>query len=264
MVRFYGFLLSRRSICSYPRHHSPSLLLQSLLEGSYRSYGTALFNQSRVLSNSNFGNVASGRDWLKIGLLKANLGVARSIHSTAHLSRDFYEVLGVSKGATASDSKKAYYGLAKKLHPDTNKDDPEAEKKFQEVQKAYEVLKDDEKRQQYDQLAQKMALLMNLTLGYVVMSDMFLKSSVVFTVVKLFVVFICLLGAILLMHPPALLNVAYAGINVRHSYSFGDQYVHFNVSIPTNLTQRQRQLLEEFAKEEHGDYDKDAAAGALG
>uniref|UniRef100_A0A2N9F6R7 CR-type domain-containing protein n=1 Tax=Fagus sylvatica TaxID=28930 RepID=A0A2N9F6R7_FAGSY len=43
-------------------------------------------------------------------------------------------------------------GLAKKLHPDTNKDDPEAEKKFQEVQRAYEVLKDDEMRQQYDQV----------------------------------------------------------------------------------------------------------------
>ncbi|GMP62537.1 hypothetical protein CsSME_00024608 [Camellia sinensis var. sinensis] len=42
--------------------------------------------------------------------------------------------------------------LAKQLHPDTNKDDPEAEKKFQEVQKAYEVLKDEEKRAQYDQV----------------------------------------------------------------------------------------------------------------
>ncbi|KAL0464392.1 UNVERIFIED_CONTAM: Chaperone protein dnaJ GFA2, mitochondrial [Sesamum latifolium] len=70
----------------------------------------------------------------------------------SQLSRDFYDVLGVSKNATASEIKKAYYGLAKKLHPDTNKDDPEAEKKFQEVQKAYEVLKDEEKRQQYDQL----------------------------------------------------------------------------------------------------------------
>lgn len=42
--------------------------------------------------------------------------------------------------------------LAKKLHPDTNKSDPETEKKFQEVQAAYEVLKDDDKRQQYDQV----------------------------------------------------------------------------------------------------------------
>ncbi|CAM8954972.1 unnamed protein product [Rhodiola kirilowii] len=53
---------------------------------------------------------------------------------------------------TASEIKKAYYGMAKKLHPDQNKDDPEAEKKFQEVSKAYEILKDEEKRSVYDQV----------------------------------------------------------------------------------------------------------------
>ncbi|GAA0175385.1 chaperone [Lithospermum erythrorhizon] len=53
------------------------------------------------------------------------------------------------------------------------------------------------------------------------------------------------------------------GIKSKNSYSFGDQYVHFNVSIPSNLTQRQRQLIEEFAKEEQGEY-KGAAAGASG
>ncbi|KAK4372209.1 hypothetical protein RND71_007593 [Anisodus tanguticus] len=66
--------------------------------------------------------------------------------------KDFYEVLGVNRNATASEIKKAYYGLAKRLHPDMNKDDPDAEKKFQEVSKAYEVLKDDKTREQYDQL----------------------------------------------------------------------------------------------------------------
>ncbi|GFZ00660.1 gametophytic factor 2 [Actinidia rufa] len=67
-------------------------------------------------------------------------------------ARDYYDTLGVNKNATASEIKKAYYGLAKQLHPDTNKNDPEAEKKFQEVQKAYEVLKDEEMRAQYDQV----------------------------------------------------------------------------------------------------------------
>lgn len=74
-------------------------------------------------------------------------------HGTQVVSaKDYYEVLGVNKGATASDIKQAYYGLAKKLHPDANKEDPDTEKKFQEVQKAYEVLKDDEKRSLYDQV----------------------------------------------------------------------------------------------------------------
>uniref|UniRef100_A0A7N2LB67 Chaperone DnaJ C-terminal domain-containing protein n=1 Tax=Quercus lobata TaxID=97700 RepID=A0A7N2LB67_QUELO len=50
----------------------------------------------------------------------------------------------------------------------------------------------------------------------------------------------------------------------RNSYSFGDQYVHFNVSIPSNLTPRQHELIEEFAKEEQGEYDKRATTGESG
>eukprot|EP00850_Spirogloea_muscicola_P012496 SM000081S22630 [mRNA] locus=s81:215119:219803:+ [translate_table: standard] len=66
--------------------------------------------------------------------------------------RDFYDVLGVQRGASAADIKKAYYALAKKSHPDVNKDDPQAQQKFADVQAAYEVLKDDEKRAMYDQV----------------------------------------------------------------------------------------------------------------
>jgi len=55
------------------------------------------------------------------------------------LRRDYYEVLGVARGASGKDIKKAYYQLAKKYHPDTNKNDPNAAKKFQEVSEAYEV-----------------------------------------------------------------------------------------------------------------------------
>ncbi|CAA2968882.1 chaperone dnaJ GFA2, mitochondrial [Olea europaea subsp. europaea] len=446
MVRFCGFRIARRSICSYLGHNSPSFLGESLLEGGCRSYGTALSNRCRVLPYSNFGNVASERDWLKIGLLKANWGVARSIHSTAHLSRDFYDVLGVSKSATASEIKKAYYGLAKRLHPDTNKDDPEAEKKFQEVQKAYEVLKDDEKRQQYDQLGHEafertsngegpgfdpfggggfnpfqdifknadifnifnrdmggedvkvsielsfMEAVQGCTKTLTIQTDlacdtcggtgvppgtrpetckrcrgsgMVISQNGPFTlqstcpncggagkIVSSFckscrgkrvvrgpkTVKINVLAGVDNMetikiprsggadpegnqpgdlyviikvredpvfrregpdiHVDAILSITQAilggtiqvptltgdvvvkvrpgtqpgqkvvlkkkGIKVRNSYSFGDQYVHFNVSIPTNLTQRQRQLIEEFAKEEQRDYDKGAAAGASG
>lgn len=63
--------------------------------------------------------------------------------------KDPYKVLGVDKGASSSDIKKAYYGLAKKYHPDTNKE-PGAKDKFAEAQSAYELLSDAKKRETYD------------------------------------------------------------------------------------------------------------------
>ena len=65
--------------------------------------------------------------------------------------RDYYEVLGVSKGASADEIKKAFRNTAKKYHPDMHPDDPECEEKFKECQEAYAVLSDEEKRRQYDQ-----------------------------------------------------------------------------------------------------------------
>ncbi len=64
--------------------------------------------------------------------------------------RDYYEVLGVSKSASADDIKKAYRKLAKKYHPDLNPGDKEAEAKFKEANEAYGVLSDDQRRSQYD------------------------------------------------------------------------------------------------------------------
>lgn len=64
--------------------------------------------------------------------------------------RDYYEVLGVDKGASAAEIKKAYRRIAMKYHPDRNSDDAGAEEKFKEAAEAYEVLSDDEKRGAYD------------------------------------------------------------------------------------------------------------------
>ena len=65
--------------------------------------------------------------------------------------RDYYEVLGVGRNASAAEIKKAYRKLAKKYHPDTNPNDKQAEEKFKEVSEAYDVLGDEEKRKMYDQ-----------------------------------------------------------------------------------------------------------------
>lgn len=65
--------------------------------------------------------------------------------------RDYYEVLGVSKSATADEIKKAYRRLAMKHHPDRNAEDKSAEKRFKEAKEAYEVLKDQDNRATYDQ-----------------------------------------------------------------------------------------------------------------
>ena len=64
--------------------------------------------------------------------------------------RDYYEVLGVAKGASAEQLKAAYRKLAMQFHPDRNADDPDAERKFKEVGEAYEILKDDQRRAAYD------------------------------------------------------------------------------------------------------------------
>jgi DnaJ-class molecular chaperone len=65
--------------------------------------------------------------------------------------RDYYDILGVSKTASADEIKKAHRKLALKFHPDRNKDNKSAEEKFKEIQEAYDVLSDDTKRANYDQ-----------------------------------------------------------------------------------------------------------------
>lgn len=67
------------------------------------------------------------------------------------MSEDYYKILGVERGATADEIQKAYRKLAKKHHPDLNPDDKASQKRFKEVQQAYDVLSDEKKRKMYDQ-----------------------------------------------------------------------------------------------------------------
>ncbi|MEJ2560915.1 MAG: DnaJ domain-containing protein, partial [Anaerolineae bacterium] len=66
--------------------------------------------------------------------------------------KDYYKILGVDKNATEKEIKSAFRKLARQYHPDVNPDDPQAEARFKEINEAYEVLGDPEKRAKYDQL----------------------------------------------------------------------------------------------------------------
>ncbi|KAH0899781.1 hypothetical protein HID58_049349 [Brassica napus] len=412
-------LLTRRCLSSPLVQDLTNQRLRGVAIGSFRRLNTGTTNPAKFL-----GDYASksgdGRKWINFGGFNSSFGSTRSIHGTGSSfmsAKDYYEVLGVSKNAPEGEIKKAYYGLAKKLHPDMNKDDPEAEKKFQEVSKAYEILKDKEKRDLYDQVGheafeqnasgggypndggfgegfnpfdifdifsrnkqefggQDVKVLLELSFmeavqgcsktvtfqtelacntcggqgvppgtkrerckacngsgmvnnnekGYVKhptnMRQVWWSWSNLLRVDNtdtlkvsksggadpdgdqpgdLYVIFKVREDPVFRregsdIHVNSVISVTQAilggtiqvptltgdvvvkvrpgtqpgqkvvlrnkGIRARKSTKFGDQYVHFNVSIPANITQRQRELLEEFIKEEQGDYEKRTASAS--
>ncbi|KAI3996957.1 hypothetical protein MKX01_021233 [Papaver californicum] len=155
MVRSNGtrlaYCLVRKSLDSKLLYSSPNLNY-SFRQGTRRGFVSNYFNSYRNFGYRDLENAKFSTGGFLNGVFHGYLGSTRKIHATGSVCRDYYDILGVSKKSSASEIKKAYHGLAKKLHPDTNKGDSDAAKKFQEVQKAYEVLKDNEKRSYYDQV----------------------------------------------------------------------------------------------------------------
>ncbi|CAL8128985.1 unnamed protein product [Orchesella dallaii] len=145
--------------------HFYKTILKSAVGSAYRNVGVRSFHQYRhplavcisfvqvQFSNQNQRDKwGFGRPALKPAYY---FGATREFHVTSghHQRKDYYAILGVPKNASLKDVKKAYYELAKKYHPDTNKA-PDAQKKFQDVSEAYEVLSDNGKRKEYDMWGQ--------------------------------------------------------------------------------------------------------------
>lgn len=134
------------SITNRPASPSCSTPLINNLSGEHRRRFSSVSSgqyQHRIYRNihNNFRNNA-------VSSSSTTFQQRRAFSSSS--KRDFYDVLGVGRGADKGEIKKAYFKLAKKYHPDTNKDDMTAADKFKEATEAYEILSDDEKRQLYD------------------------------------------------------------------------------------------------------------------
>ncbi|KAF4619088.1 hypothetical protein G7Y89_g14759 [Cudoniella acicularis] len=108
--------------------------------------------QTRLICSAPTNSRSRSRRLSSAATKSPSVGQKRAFHPTSRAlaTKNPYTVLGVDKNASASDIKKAYYGLAKKFHPDTNKD-PQAKDKFAEAQSAYELLTDPQKKAAWDQ-----------------------------------------------------------------------------------------------------------------
>jgi len=121
-------------------------LINNLSGGEHRRHFSSAGSGQQRLHRSNCNSFRSDSG---NGTARTSSTIARRAFSSSS-KRDFYDVLGVGRGADKGEIKKAYFKLAKKYHPDTNKGDSSAADKFKEATEAYEVLSDDKQRQLYD------------------------------------------------------------------------------------------------------------------
>ncbi|XP_070296896.1 dnaJ heat shock protein family (Hsp40) member A3a isoform X1 [Salvelinus sp. IW2-2015] len=133
--------------------HRPACCALAPSNGGSRSLST--FGAQKIWSGSNAMRGGTGNALTLRGLSgvkSPHVICTLSFHTSAPASnkQDFYTVLEVPRTATQKEIKKAYYQMAKKYHPDTNKEDPKAKEKFAQLAEAYEVLSDEVKRKQYD------------------------------------------------------------------------------------------------------------------
>ncbi|XP_030068155.1 dnaJ homolog subfamily A member 3, mitochondrial isoform X2 [Microcaecilia unicolor] len=140
---------SKLSFIRGPRHEAPLLIflcrrLQAVLFSPRSGVATWSGSCRRLLLTS--GHRTGGIPFFPL------ISAAAPFHTSSSVGAkdDYYKVLGVARNASQKEIKKAYYQLAKKYHPDTNKDDPKAKEKFSQLAEAYEVLSDDVTRKQYD------------------------------------------------------------------------------------------------------------------
>lgn len=117
---------------------------------SFKSFSTVLGKQGLRSATGNQGCVYSQQLTFQNKVQSTNDVRHYSSSSVLRKKKDYYEALGVPKNASKEDIKKSFRNMAKKYHPDLNKNDKTAETKFKEISEAYEVLEDDKKRQQYD------------------------------------------------------------------------------------------------------------------
>ncbi|GKV33623.1 hypothetical protein SLEP1_g42105 [Rubroshorea leprosula] len=146
--------MRRFSWLGYRRHLLSTTARQSSVDGGVWRRGLSVFSDSLIQERGIHSRSSVIRKHVDFKEFGKPLG-GRYIHATGSCyfaKQDYYEILGVSENVSREEIKKAYHALAKKFHPDANKNNPSAKRKFQEIRDAYETLHNSEKKAEYDRM----------------------------------------------------------------------------------------------------------------